>query len=190
MPREPRAPRTGAIFAVAGPSGAGKDTLMQAAAARRPGLHVVRRVITRPEEAGGEPFEGVGAAEFDERRAAGAFVLDWEAHGLRYGIPAAEVAPRAAGRDVMFNASRGALAQARAAFPGLVVIHVTAPAEVLAERLAARGRESRAQIAGRLSRARLDVDPAPRDRVVVNDGDLDAAVDAFLAALGPEASPA
>ena len=183
-------PGAGGIFAVAGPSGVGKDTLMQAAAARRPALHLVRRVITRPEEAGGEPFEGVSAAEFARRRAAGAFLLDWEAHGLRYGIPAAEVAPRAAGRDVIFNASRGALAQARAAFPDLVVIHVTAPADVLAERLAARGRESRAEIAGRLSRAELDVDPGPRDRVVVNDGDLDAAVDAFLAALGPERSPA
>ena len=43
----------GQIFAVVGPSGAGKDTLMAAAARARPDLHIVRRVITRPATAGG-----------------------------------------------------------------------------------------------------------------------------------------
>ena len=52
------------IFAVVGPSGAGKDTLIAGALRARPDLHLVRRVITRPTEAGGEAFEGVTGAEF------------------------------------------------------------------------------------------------------------------------------
>ena len=43
----------GGLFAVVGPSGAGKDSLMYAARSRLPEVHLVRRVITRPEEAGG-----------------------------------------------------------------------------------------------------------------------------------------
>ena len=68
---------TGRLFAVVGPSGAGKDTLMAAARAARPGLVLVRRVITRPESAGGEDFEGVGETEFALRLAAGDFALHW-----------------------------------------------------------------------------------------------------------------
>ena len=72
----------GRLFALVGPSGAGKDTLLAAASAARPDLVIVQRVITRPESAGGEPFEGVTPAEFARRNAAGLFALHWQAHGL------------------------------------------------------------------------------------------------------------
>ncbi len=176
----------GRVFAVVGPSGAGKDTLIAAARAARPDLHVARRVITRPEEAGGEPFEGVTPAEFAARAARGDFVLQWRAHGLDYAIPRSIEAALAEGRDVIFNGSRAMLGEAWAAFPNLGVILVTAPPRVLAERLAARGRETAEEIAGRLARARYAVPPGIPLRVVENGGSLEAAVAAFLAALQPE----
>lgn len=175
------------VFAVVGPSGAGKDTLIAAAAAARPELHVVRRVITRPEEAGGEPFEGVDDAEFARRRAAGDFALDWAAHGLCYGIPATALRAAEAGRTVVFNGSRAVLPAAERAFPGLSVVFVTARPEVLADRLAARGREGRQEIAARLMRAGAIAPPEGRRvRTVLNEGDLATAVAAFLACLQAE----
>jgi ribose 1,5-bisphosphokinase len=45
------------IFAVVGPSGAGKDLLIQGALAARPDLRLVRRVITRPADSGAEDHE-------------------------------------------------------------------------------------------------------------------------------------
>ncbi|MBD3764818.1 MAG: phosphonate metabolism protein/1,5-bisphosphokinase (PRPP-forming) PhnN [Rhodobacterales bacterium] len=176
----------GRIFAVVGPSGAGKDTLIAAARQARPDLHIVRRVITRPEEAGGEPFEGVTEAEFAARAARGDFVLTWAAHGLHYGIPARVERAMDEGRDVIFNGSRAMLGAAWEAFPNLTVIHVTASVPVLAERLAARGRESREDIARRLTRASFDIPHGIPVRVVNNDGALAVAVDRFLAALQPE----
>jgi phosphonate metabolism protein PhnN/1,5-bisphosphokinase (PRPP-forming) len=174
----------GRLVAVVGPSGAGKDTLIDAARVRLPGLHVVRRVITRPEAAGGEAFEGVTSAEFRRRKAAGAFAIDWRAHGLFYGIPTTIEAPLAAGRTVLFNGSRAALPAARARFPALEVVAVTAPDAVLAHRLAGRGRETAEEIAARLSRAAYAL-PAGA-RVVVNDGSVNEGLARFLAALSPQ----
>jgi ribose 1,5-bisphosphokinase len=176
----------GRVFAVVGPSGAGKDTLIAAVRDGRVAVHVVRRVITRPEEAGGEPYEGVTEAEFAARRDAGAFLLHWEAHGLHYGIPIEAERALEEGRDIIFNGSRAMLAEAWAAFPNLTVILVTAPIQVLAERLAARGRETPQEIAARLARARYEVPPGIPVRVVENGGSLEDAVAAFLAALQPD----
>jgi len=144
---------TGQLFVVVGPSGAGKDTLIAGAMAANPALHWARRVITRPESAGGEPFEGVTETEFDQRLASGDFALHWQAHGLHYGVPLAELAPLHHGRSVVLNGSRGALAQGLAAYPDLIVLHITLPLPLLAQRLAARGRESLAEITDRLARA-------------------------------------
>lgn len=167
------------LFAVVGPSGAGKDTLMAAAAAR-PGVALVRRVITRPAAAGGEDFDGVTPAEFARRRAAGDFALDWQAHGMSYGIPRA--LPDAP--VVLMNLSRQVLDRAAAVFPGLGVLNVTARPEVLAARLAARGREDATDIAARLGR---DAPLAPCGSAVTtidNSGPLADAAAAFLAAIG------
>jgi len=142
------------LYFVVGPSGAGKDTLLSGAILVDPRLHWVRRVITRRESAGGEPFEGVTEAEFATRLARGDFALHWDAHGLRYGVPFAELHE---GRDVILNGSRAAIPQALVVFPSLRVIHITAPIAILADRLAARGRESRDDIAARLSRADLSL---------------------------------
>ncbi len=173
----------GRLFLVVGPSGAGKDTLLAGAVAADPRLHWARRVITRPETAGGEPFEGVTEAVFADRLARGHFVLHWQAHGLHYGVPKAELAARDQGRDVLLNGSRGALAAARAAFPDLVVLHISAPVPVLAERLAARGRETRAEIEARLGRADLGLPEGLPVVEIDNDSDRETGVDRLLQAL-------
>lgn len=176
---------SGRVFAVVGPSGAGKDTLIDAARRARPDLVVVRRVITRPESAGGEDFAGVDEATFLARRARGDFALDWKAHGLRYGIPAADLALTATGRDVVFNGSRAALERAVEVLPALVVIRVSAPSAVLMERLLARGRESRAEIEARVMRASYDIPAGLPVIDVRNDGTVAEGVARFLAALQP-----
>lgn len=176
---------TGQIFAVVGPSGAGKDSLIAGAMAKRPDLVWARRVITRLPEAAGEPFEAVTAAQFARRKAHGEFILDWQAHDLCYGIPMSICADLASGRSVIFNGSRVALPDAFAKFPNLTVLLVTASPPVLAQRLSQRGRESSVDIAQRLSRADFAMPAGITARVVTNDGSLEQGVAQFLAALQP-----
>lgn len=170
------------IFAIVGPSGAGKDTLIAAALARRPDLRLVRRVITRPTEAGGEDFEGVTMAEFAARLEAGAFALHWQAHGLHYGIPGDQLAGPGV---VLFNGSRAALPAAAAAFPDLRVVVITAPTELLSSRLAARGREMAGDIQSRLDRAAFLLPEGIRAAEVMNDGSVAEGANRLLVALQP-----
>ena len=170
------------IFAIVGPSGAGKDTLIRGALAARPDLRLVRRVITRPAEAGGEDFEGVSVEEFLIRRDRGEFALHWDAHGLSYGIPRAEVEGPGL---ILFNGSRAALPAATSVFPDLRVILVTAPDSVLAARLARRGRETAADIEARVKRAAFTLPDGIMADIIVNEGAPEDGIARLLAALQP-----
>ena len=150
----------GRLVLVVGPSGAGKDTLMALAARHfgsRPNVHFVRRVITRDGDAGGEDHLAVSEAGFASMEQSGSFAVWWEAHGLKYGIPAEVSVALSKGHLVIANGSRSALHRFHAAFPRLKVINVTARPEVLAGRLEARGRETHEDIMARLARGSLTV---------------------------------
>jgi ribose 1,5-bisphosphokinase len=176
---------TGRVFAVVGPSGVGKDTLLSGAVAASPALHWARRTITRPDSPGTEPYEGVPAAEFDFLSNAGVFALEWPAHGLRYGIRATEFDALNRGTDVIFNGSRAAIPAAFERFPNLVVLRISAPSKVLADRLAARGRESVTEIEARLARASYEVPAGPMVIDIANDASPEIGVKRLLAALQP-----
>ena len=74
-------------------------------------------------------------------------------YGMVYSEEGAIVERLDAGTDVIVNLSRGALPDARRIFRGMTVLALTARPEVLADRLAGRGREDAGEIAARLSRA-------------------------------------
>lgn len=178
--------KTGTMVAVVGPSGAGKDSLIHIAMthfAGRPDVDFVQRVITRPADAGGEQHLGVSSEEFKAMREQGAFAVDWDAHGLSYGIPASVHEKLALGHLVIANGSRSALPHWAKAFPSLLVINVTASPEVLAERLVARGRESREEILERLKRGSLTVEGDYDVVDIDNSGALADAGATFISAL-------
>ncbi|WP_051356820.1 phosphonate metabolism protein/1,5-bisphosphokinase (PRPP-forming) PhnN [Azorhizobium doebereinerae] len=182
---------SGLFFFVVGPSGSGKDTLIEGAkAALGPSGRYVfaRRAITRPADAGGEAHEALSVDQFEAVSAARGFLLQWQAHGLRYGLRADLLDEMAAGRHVVANGSRAMVAELAAHVPHLVVVEITAPAEVLAQRLTGRGREAAENIAARLDRK---VPPFPAGVAVIqvaNDSTPRAGVERFVAALEGQAA--
>lgn len=176
----------GMMIAVVGPSGVGKDTLMSAAAqhfADNEGVFFVRRTITRAPDSGGEDHDAVSCETFDQMVADNEFSVWWGAHGLKYGVPRSACDEMAKGRIAVVNGSRSALGVFSHVFTRLKVISITARPEVLAERLAARGRESREDILNRLARAPADLPPGLDVVTIDNSDDLETARKAFIAAL-------
>ncbi|HTM76439.1 MAG TPA: phosphonate metabolism protein/1,5-bisphosphokinase (PRPP-forming) PhnN [Devosia sp.] len=151
----PPTAQSGAFVAIVGPSGSGKDALINFARARladRAEFVFVRRIVTRPADRASEDHDSLSAAEFATLERAGGFALAWPAHGLRYGLPASIDTAIAAGLVVIANSSRQIVPQIEARYPRIKVVAVSAAPDIIAQRLAARGREDAASITRRLAR--------------------------------------
>ena len=171
----------GRLVLVVGPSGAGKDTLIEGARLACDAVDVVvaRRTVTRAASAA-EDNAVLSPAEFDRAASRGAFALAWGAHGHRYGVDAAIDAAIAAGRTVVCNVSRTVIDDARRRYAAVVVVEVTAPPDVLATRLAERARASDGDLAGRLRRS-TDLQSIGADHVIVNVESREAGIRRLLA---------
>lgn len=181
-----RAENRGTLILVVGPSGSGKDTLIDAARsalADDPRFHFPTRDITRPADAGGEKHNPVDTATLDRRRAAGDYALAWGAHSLFYGVPAEIGDVLAAGTSVVVNVSRSVIGEARDRFAPTAVVNLSVPEAMLRARLSARGRETAEQIDARVARAAAVPVSGPHVFDVVNDGTVETAVARFLHAL-------
>jgi ribose 1,5-bisphosphokinase len=153
----------GRLVLVVGPSGAGKDTLIGIAQAACTDLgHFVfpRRVVTR-EASSAEDNEHMSMEAFRLAQARGDFAVHWEAHGHCYGLRRTLDDEIRAGRTVIANISRTVVEAMRRLYAEVTVVSITAPPEVLAERLAMRARGSDGQLAGRLGRTVDSVAAAP-----------------------------
>jgi ribose 1,5-bisphosphokinase len=163
----------GRLVLVVGPSGAGKDTLLglaKAACADDPNIVFPRRVITR-EASASEDNEEVRLDEFQRALARGDYAMHWEAHGHCYALSRTIDHQLAAGRTVVANVSRAVIDAMRRAYANVLVVSITAPSNVLAERLAMRGRSSDGSLERRLGRT-VDGTSAAPDVTIVNVGSV------------------
>jgi ribose 1,5-bisphosphokinase len=161
----------GRLVLVVGPSGAGKDTLLglaRAACADDGDIVFPRRVITR-EASASEENEEVSLGTFQEALARGEYAMHWEAHGHCYALSRAIDDEIRAGRTIVANVSRTVIGAMRRAYADVVVVSITAPPDVLAERIAMRRRSSDGKLDARLGRTVEDEAAAP-DVTIVNTG--------------------
>lgn len=174
---------TGSLILVVGPSGVGKDTVIDGAKRkfeRNPGFYFPRRYITRAHSAGGENHIEVSHDDFGEMRDTHQFCLHWQAHGLHYGLPVDITRRISEGQTVIVNGSRSVLEIARIQFSQLRIAHIVASEESLRKRLTARGRENAEDIDRRIKRStgfRLYGDDVTE---IDNSGSLDQAIDQLI----------
>lgn len=169
---------TGTVFVIVGPSGSGKDTLinwLRAELQDRREIQFVRRIVTRPSDKGHEDHDTMELAQFLSAKEAGAFATTWQAHDLHYAIPISAKDHVDQGGLAILNGARRALGQLEAAFARLQIIHLDVDPAILAARLTNRGRNSDTNLPARLAQQKFDFQAKTPIIHVANDGPVEEA---------------
>ena len=104
------------LFYLVGPSGAGKDTLLNEIKQKQYSVHqpiVGHRYITRPPSVNDENHIQLSTFDFQQRKDSGLFLFDWASHGNQYAIGKEVKKWIKSGNNVIVNGSRNYLKQAQ-----------------------------------------------------------------------------
>lgn len=164
----------GSLFVISGPSGAGKDTLVDALRRRMPHLRYSVSATTRaprPGEIDGTSYFFLDRTAFETKRTSGAFLETKEFGGNLYGTPREFILDHLrAGEDVIMKPEVDGALEIRRNFPSAVLVFLL-PGNLsdLRVRLEERRSESPGQIAARLAIAPREVDALPAfDYLLIN----------------------
>ena len=172
------------LIVVTGPSGAGKGTLIRKLLERVPDVEVTVSATTRdrrPGEEEGREYRFLTPDEF----LAGIESDDFLEHvvyvsGHRYGTLRSELERiRARGHVPLLELETEGALDVKAKEPGAVTIFISAAVEELERRLRDRATESTGEIGERIALAREQLQQADSFDYVVENDDLDRALDAL-----------
>lgn len=181
------------LVVLSGPSGAGKDAVLDELARRGHRFHRVVTCTTRPprdSERHGVDYFFVSDAEFDALVESDGLLEHAEVYGHRSGVPRQQVLDKLReGLDVYARTDVQGAATIKRKMPSAVTIFI-APESLseLEDRIRSRGADDEARIQRRLDTARGEMERAPEfDYVIVNrPGLLDETVERLVEVLDAE----
>lgn len=181
------------LIVISGPSGAGKDTVMQRMQERGLPFHFVVTATTRPKrdnEVEGKDYWFVSKEEFARMIEANELIEYAIVYGDYKGIPRAQVREAlASGKDVVMRLDvQGAETVRKLASQALLIFLTTASEDELERRLRNRRSENSDALALRIATARKELQRiAAFDYVIINrDFQLDDTVDKVRAIIEAE----
>ncbi len=175
----------GKLFIFSGPSGSGKDSILQGALKKHPEIKLSISSITRPMRVGeveGEKYHFISRDEFEELLANDMFLEHNVFVGNYYGTPRQPVEECLEnGTDMIVEIDVNGAAQVMEKMPEAVSIFVMPPSlEVLKQRLSGRGTDTPEIVEKRLNEALREIECAVKyDYIIVNDK-LEEAIDDLL----------
>ena len=178
-------------FIIAGPSGVGKGTIIQALFARQKNLYFSVSATTRsprPGEVDGVHYHFISREQFLQWIAEDAFLEHAEYIGNFYGTPKRYVdEAMERGEDVILDIEVQGAEQVYAKRPDTIRIFIAPPSwQELERRLTSRGTETAEKIRGRLARAREEFSYAQGYNYVVINNTVEEAVDEIRAIICAE----
>jgi guanylate kinase len=179
------------LLVLSGPSGAGKDTVIERLRELEPAIAYSVSVTTRaarPNEIDGIQYRFTNRDEFEKLAASGFFLETREYAGNLYGTPRGfvEEALRR-GQDLILKPEVNGARAIKRLYPQAVLVFLTVPSETeLAQRLARRRADDPKDIDARLSIAREEEEALPEFDYRVVNADLETAVRELRAILTAE----
>lgn len=176
----------GRLFIISGPSGSGKDTVLQELFKKCPDLLFSISSVTRPMRLGeveGEKYNFISREQFESMIANDQLLEYNQFVGNYYGTPKAPVeAAINSGKDIIVEIDVNGAAQIRSKIKEAISVFIMPPSlEILKARLSRRGTETTDVIEKRIAVALGEIARATEyDYIVVND-DLSEAVNDFSA---------
>ena len=183
----------GKLFVVSGPSGVGKNTLLNAVVARsehvRYSISATSRAM-RPGVVDGKSYYFVTREQFEKLIADDALLEYAEYVGNYYGTPLGKIEERrAAGQDILLEIDIQGALNVMAKCPDGVFIFLLPPSiEELEHRLRGRGSETAESLARRMGNAKKEIGIGRRYKYVVVNDTVDKAVQDIQAILVAEHS--
>ena len=183
--------RRSVLLIVSGPSGAGKDTVIERLRVLEPEVAYCVTFTTRPPrsyERDGVHYRFTTRDEFNKMGAAGAFVETFEYAGNLYGTPRAFVEESLQQRrDLILKPEVNGARALKAAYPEAVLVFLTAPSTTeLQRRLEQRDADSPVDIGKRLDIAQEEYDALSQFEYRVINDDVEQAVSDLRAILAAE----
>jgi len=174
--------RAPSLIVVTGPSGAGKGTLIREVLEQVPGIGATVSATTRdrrPGEQDGREYYFLTLDEFLGRIERGDFLEHVPyVSGHRYGTLRAELDRiRDAGNTPLLELETEGALRVKGEVPGAVTIFISASVEELERRLRERATESTGEIGERIALARHQLEQADEFDYVVENDELDRAVE-------------
>ena len=173
------------------PSGGGKTTIAHKLLAARQDVGYSVSCTTRPSREGeldGRDYHFLSLEQFKKGQAAHDFAESAEVHGHLYGTLRAEVdRVLSSGKHVIMDIDVQGAKQFARAFPDSVLIFVLPPsAEVLVDRLTARGTEDRKSLIRRFESAKAELKAVDLYQYVIVNDEIDSAVEAVSSIIDAE----
>jgi ribose 1,5-bisphosphokinase len=141
-----------------GPSGAGKDTLincLRETPSLSSKIFFVKRQVDRPIHDSSALDVYLSPEGFAKALEHNELAMYWQANNHQYGILASDLSDARQLPVTIINGSRAYAAKLEQSFPGARVVLITADQSIIEKRLLDRNRENSVQIQSRLERSRL-----------------------------------
>lgn len=146
------------LLIISGPSGAGEDSVIDGLAKLMPIERVITTVTRSPRagESDGHPYYFISTKQFEQKIVSGEMV-EYAKHynGNFYGVTKTELERVAASGNIgIWKIDYKGVETAKKMFPGIIAIFITAPLEILEERIRSRGNVTEDYIAERMAYTR------------------------------------
>ena len=166
--------KTGKLFIVTAPSGAGKTSLIKALVELCPRFKISTSHTTRIPREGeieGVDYYFINNDTFDALKNNGEFLENAECHGAKYGTAMTPVEENLrAGKDIILEIDYKGALNVKKIFTDAISLFIIPPSmTALKERLKARGQNSDAEIKGRMAAAKEEISHLEKfDYVIIN----------------------